>query len=214
MKQVGPIRMSDHRPTLFDCLCEWDHGDNCVTALQSWLTANHTDNMETKPDAIQTMMRLSTVRNRSKASQDHTKTSQDRVKVSNNDALQTEKEKDVTEKEVQVFFHFFFNTSFSVKKKHFSCVPLVSSSRKCFLQHLRKLHVLTYTHEEWDYEVLRGWSLKVLFCQWTMTLNSGHDVGEESLFLLKYSIFSINLQKKKALGGVPSHVDGEDGKSV
>ena len=36
MKQVGPIRMSDHRPTLVDCLCElktlimWDHGDNCI----------------------------------------------------------------------------------------------------------------------------------------------------------------------------------------
>jgi hypothetical protein len=30
-------------------------------------------------------------------------------------------------------------------------------------------------------EVLRGWALKGLFCdlcQWTMTLNSGHDVSE------------------------------------
>jgi len=33
-------------------------------------------------------------------------------------------------------------------------------------------------HEERDSEVLRSWTLKGLFCQWMMTLNSGHDVSE------------------------------------
>ena len=94
MKQVGPIRMSDHRPMLVDCLCERDHGDNCVAAAQAWLSANHVDNMETKSDVIQVMMRLSAARNRGKAAQD-------RAKAANNDALQAEKEKDVAQKEVQ-----------------------------------------------------------------------------------------------------------------
>ena len=34
-------------------------------------------------------------------------------------------------------------------------VSVVSRSRKCFLQHLRYLHVLASGHEERDYEVLR-----------------------------------------------------------
>ena len=55
-------------------------------------------------------------------------------------------------------------------------LPLVSSSRKCFLQHLRQL--LACGCEERDCEVLRVWVLKGLFCQWMMTLNSGHDVSE------------------------------------
>ena len=73
VKQMGPIRMSDHRPTLVDCLCElkalimWDHGDNCVAAAQTWIPVNHTDNMETKSDVIQAMMRLSAARNRAKS---------------------------------------------------------------------------------------------------------------------------------------------------
>jgi hypothetical protein len=42
-------------------------------------------------------------------------------------------------------------------------------------------------------EVLRVWVLNGLFCQWMMTLNSGHDVSESSLFFtLKFSIFPIN----------------------
>jgi hypothetical protein len=53
---------------------------------------------------------------------------------------------------------------------------LVSSSRKCFLQHLRLL--LVCAREERDCEVLRVWVLKGLLCQWMMTLNSGHDVSE------------------------------------
>ncbi len=56
-----------------------------------------------------------------------------------------------------------------------------SSELKCFLQHLRQL--LACTREERDYEVLRSWVLKGLFCQWMMTLNSGHGVSESSLFL-------------------------------
>jgi hypothetical protein len=47
---------------------------------------------------------------------------------------------------------------------------------KCFLQYLRQL--LACAHEERDYEILRVWVLKGLFCQWMMTLNSGHDVSE------------------------------------
>jgi hypothetical protein len=50
------------------------------------------------------------------------------------------------------------------------------SDSKCFLQHLRQL--LGCTREERDCEVLRVWVLKGLFCQWMMTLNSGHDVSE------------------------------------
>ena len=46
------------------------------------------------------------------------------------------------------------------------------------LQHLRQLHVVVCVHEERDYEVLRVWVLKGLFCQWMTTLNSGHDVSE------------------------------------
>ena len=71
-----------------------DHGDNCVAAAQAWLAANHVDNMETKPDAMQAMMRLSAAKNRAKAAQD-------RAKAANNDALQAEQEKDAAEKEVQ-----------------------------------------------------------------------------------------------------------------
>ena len=72
-------------------------------------------------------------------------------------------------------------------------VPLVSSSRKCFLQHLMELHVVTFAHEERDCEVLRVWVLKGLFCQWMMSLNSGHDVSELSpFFTLTYRIFPIN----------------------
>jgi hypothetical protein len=44
------------------------------------------------------------------------------------------------------------------------------------VQHLRQLFVCA--REERDCEVLRGWVLKGLFCQWMMTLNSGHDVSE------------------------------------
>ena len=47
---------------------------------------------------------------------------------------------------------------------------------KCFLLHLRPL--LGCAREERDCEVLRVWVLKGLFCQWMMTLNSGHDVRE------------------------------------
>ncbi len=43
-----------------------------------------------------------------------------------------------------------------------SCVPLVSSSRKCFLQHLRQLHVVACAREERDCEVLRVCVLKGL----------------------------------------------------
>jgi hypothetical protein len=50
------------------------------------------------------------------------------------------------------------------------------SSGKCFLQLLRQL--LTWAREERDCEVFRSWVLKGLFCQWMMTLNSGHDVSE------------------------------------
>ena len=50
--------------------------------------------METRPDAMQAMMRLSAAKNRAKAAQD-------RAKAANNDALQAEQEKDVAEKEVQ-----------------------------------------------------------------------------------------------------------------
>jgi hypothetical protein len=32
--------------------------------------------------------------------------------------------------------------------------------------------------EDRDCEVLRVWVLKGLFCQWMMTLHSGHDVSE------------------------------------
>jgi len=46
------------------------------------------------------------------------------------------------------------------------------------VQHLRQLHVVACGHEERDSEVLRGWTLKGLFGQWTMTLNSVHDVSE------------------------------------
>ena len=52
-------------------------------------------------------------------------------------------------------------------------VPLISSSRKCFLQHLRQL--LVWSREERD---LRVWVLKGFFSQCMMTLNSGHDVSE------------------------------------
>jgi cell division inhibitor SulA len=41
------------------------------------------------------------------------------------------------------------------------------------LQHLRQLHVVAR-----DCEVLRVWVLKGLFCQWMMTLNSGHDMSD------------------------------------
>jgi hypothetical protein len=37
-----------------------------------------------------------------------------------------------------------------------NCVPLVSSSRKCFLQHLRDLHVLACAREEQGCERLEG----------------------------------------------------------
>ena len=50
--------------------------------------------METKPDAMQTMMRLSTAKNRGK-------TAQDRANADNHVALQTEKENDAAQKEVQ-----------------------------------------------------------------------------------------------------------------
>ena len=61
---------------------------------------------------------------------------------------------------------------------------------------------MPHTSIERDYEVLRGWALNGLFCQWTITLSSGHDVSEESLFLqLKYSIFS----KKKKRWEVSRH---------
>ena len=46
-----------------------------------------------------------------------------------------------------------------------------------------QLHVVASGHEERDCEVLRSWALKSLFCQWMMTLNSGHDVSEKSLFV-------------------------------
>jgi hypothetical protein len=42
----------------------------------------------------------------------------------------------------------------------------------------RYLHVVACAREERDCEVLRVWVLKGLFCQWMMTLNSGHDVSE------------------------------------
>jgi hypothetical protein len=57
-------------------------------------------------------------------------------------------------------------------------VSVVSSSRKFFIQHLRQMHMVSYRHEDRDSEVLREWTLKGLFCQWMMTLNSGHDVSE------------------------------------
>ena len=41
-----------------------------------------------------------------------------------------------------------------------------------------QLHVVASGHEERDCEVLRAWDFKDLFCQWMMTLNSGHDVRE------------------------------------
>jgi hypothetical protein len=44
------------------------------------------------------------------------------------------------------------------------------------LQHWRQL--LACALEERDCEVLKVWVLKGLFCQWMMTLNSGHDVSE------------------------------------
>jgi hypothetical protein len=44
------------------------------------------------------------------------------------------------------------------------------------LHHLRQL--LACVREERDFEVLMVWVLKGLFCQWMMTLNSGHDVSE------------------------------------
>ena len=100
VKQVGPIRMSGQRDTLVDCLRELkalirrDHSDNCVVAAQAWLATNHVDNMETKPDAMQAMMRLSAAKNRAKAAQD-------RANAANNDALQAEQGKDAAEKEVQ-----------------------------------------------------------------------------------------------------------------
>jgi hypothetical protein len=47
---------------------------------------------------------------------------------------------------------------------------------RCFLHHLRQL--LACAREERDIEVLMVWVLKGLFCQWMMTLNSGHDVSE------------------------------------
>ena len=43
---------------------------------------------------------------------------------------------------------------------------------------LEAAHVVACGHEERDCEVLRVWGLKGLFCQWMMTLNSGHDVSE------------------------------------
>ena len=43
-------------------------------------------------------------------------------------------------------------------------VPLVSSSRKCFLHHLRQEHVVVCGHEEWDCEVLRNWNVAFFQC--------------------------------------------------
>ena len=40
------------------------------------------------------------------------------------------------------------------------------------------LEAAARAREERDCEVLRVWVLKGLFCQWMMTLNSGHDVSE------------------------------------
>ena len=100
VKQVGPIRMSGQRPTLVDCLRELkalimrDHGDNCVAAAQAWLAADHVDNIETKPDAMQAMMRLSAAKNRAKDAQD-------RANAANQVALQAEKENDAAQKEEQ-----------------------------------------------------------------------------------------------------------------
>jgi hypothetical protein len=100
VKRVRPIHMSGHRPTLVDCLRELkaliirDHGDNCVAATQAWIPANHVDNMETNPDVMQAMMRLSPDKNRAKAAQD-------RAKATNTDALRAEQEKDTAEKEVK-----------------------------------------------------------------------------------------------------------------
>ncbi len=53
---------------------------------------------------------------------------------------------------------------------------MVSSSRKCFPQHLR--HLFACAREERDCKVVKVLVLKGLFCQWMMTLNSGHDVSE------------------------------------
>ncbi len=100
MKQVGPIHMLGQCLTLVDCLCELksliirDHGDNCVPVSQAWLLANHVDNMETKPDAMQAMIRLSVAQNRAKAAQD-------RENTANQVPLEAEKENDAAQKEAQ-----------------------------------------------------------------------------------------------------------------
>jgi hypothetical protein len=50
------------------------------------------------------------------------------------------------------------------------------------LETAQRLHVVACGHEDRDYEALRAWALKVLFCQWMMTQNSSDDVSEQSLF--------------------------------
>ena len=41
-----------------------------TAVVQSWIPVNHEDNMETNPDAMQVMMRLSAAKNRAKTAQD------------------------------------------------------------------------------------------------------------------------------------------------
>jgi len=87
-----------------------------------------------------------------------------------------------------------------------NCVPLVSSSRKCFLQHLRELHVVASEREERDCEVLRVWVLKGSFCQWMMTLNSGRSRCEWiiPLFYTEIENFPNKFVKKKNYEGCPT----------
>jgi hypothetical protein len=66
-------------------------------------------------------------------------------------------------------------------------------------------------HEERDCEVLRVWILKGLFCQWTMTLNSGHDVSEFNPFFCKFVGKMLNF----SAGDTPAPLgDLEDVNSV
>jgi hypothetical protein len=56
---------------------------------------------------------------------------------------------------------------------------LINSSELCAAGFkLKEVQLLACAREERDCEVLRVWVLKGLFCQWMMTLNSGHDVSE------------------------------------
>ena len=66
-----------------------------LRCIANMLAANHTDNMETKTDVMQAMMRISAAKNRAKPSQD-------RTNDTNQFPLEVEKENDTAQKEVLV----------------------------------------------------------------------------------------------------------------